>query len=439
MTSPFRFLAAALLLLATQPALAQSEEAERLRIHGSNLLGSHLAPMLVENWLRQIGYTQIKRRELGSTRTEIGAVRDGEALVVEIDKHGTASGFKAIIDDEADISMSAREPNATEIDDAWQLGNLRSATQEWVVGLDGLVVLVAPGNPLSAVSVQQLRDLVSGKLANWKQLGGAEGRISVHTLPAASGTQEAIARLLSTGKAAQSGLVRHRSAAEVVAAVQADPGSIGIVSLRAPRGKLRAVAIRSGGRSFAPDTLAVASEDYPLVRRVYLHTPQLVIALGRSFAQWVVSPAGQAVVERSQFASLAIRPLAPARIDNAPDEYQKLVVKAQRLPMTLRFSTGLDLFDSRGRQDIERLAVYLQRPENAGRRVVLMGFANPQPGSPMQSLFMSQERADYVSSELLALNMKVVTVRGFGGRLNLLDASQPASRYRNDRVEVWLR
>ena len=42
---------------------------------------------------------------------------------------------------------------------------------------------------------------------------------------------------------------------------------------------------------------------------------------------------------------------------------------------------------------------------------------------------MSQERADYVSSELLALNMKVVTVRGFGGRLNLLDASQPASRF----------
>ncbi len=221
--------------------------------------------------------------------------------------------------------------------------------------------------------------------------------------------------------------------------MQADPGSIGIVSLKAPRGSLRAIAIRSGGGSFAPDILAVGSEDYPLVRRVYFHTGQLITALGRSFAQWVVSPAGQAVVERSQFASLSIRPSSPAPVAGAPEEYRKIVAKAQRLPMTVRFSTGLDLFDSRGRQDVERLAVYLQRPENAGRRVVLVGFANPQPGSPMQSLFMSQERADYLSSELLALNLKVVTVRGFGGRMNLLDASQPTSRYRNDRVEVWLR
>ena len=102
-------------------------------------------------------------------------------------------------------------------------------------------------------------------------------------------------------------------------------------------------------------------------------------------------------------------------------------------------ATGLDLFDSRGRQDIERLAAYLQRPESAGRRVVLVGFADPQPKAPMQALFLSQERADYVSSELLALNLKVVAVRGLGGRMSLVDGAQPAARYRNDRVEVWLR
>ena len=62
-----------------------------------------------------------------------------------------------------------------------------------------------------------------------------------------------------------------------------------------------------------------------------------------------------------------------------------------------------------------------------------------QPGAPMQSLFLSQERVDLVSSELLALNLKVITVRGFGGTMTLLDASQPSSRHRNERVEVWLR
>lgn len=439
MTSLFRVLVLAVALLACQSAAAQADDTERLRVHGSNLLGSRLVPALVESWLKDIGYSQVKRRELGPARTEIGAVRDGQPLIVEIDKRGTASGLQAIIDGNAEICMSARQPNAREIDDAWQLGDLKSPTQEWVVGLDGLVLLVSPDNPVSALSKQQLRDVLTGRIRDWKQLGSAAGPIAVHTLSASSGTQEAITRIVLAGDKPAPGLFRHVSQADVLTAVRRDARSIGIIGLRAPRGGLRALAMTSGSRSIPPDALSIGSEDYPLTRRLYFHTGQMITALGRGFAQWVVSPAGQAAVERSQFVSLSVRPQAPGRIDMAPAEYRQMVAEAQRLPMTLRFSTGLDLFDSRARQDIERLAAYMQRPENAKRRVVLMGFANPQPLSPMQSLFMSQERADFVSSELLALNMKVVTVRGFGGRMNLLDASQPTSRYWNDRVEVWLR
>ena len=439
MTSLFRVLVFAVALFACQSARAQADDAERLRIHGSNLLGARLVPALVETWLKDIGYSQIKRRDLGPSRSEVGAVRDGLPLIVEIDKRGTASGLQAIIDGNAEICMSARQPNAREIDDAWQLGDLKSPTQEWVVGLDGLVLLVSPDNPVSALSKQQLRDVLGGRIRDWKQLGAAAGPIAVHTLSSASGTQEAINRIVLAGDKSAAGLTRHADQTGVLAAVRRDARSIGIVGLRAPRDGLRALAISTGGRSFLPDALNIASEDYPLAQRVYFHTGQLITALGRGFAQWVVSPAGQAAVERSQFVSLSIKPLPPSRMDKAPAEYQQMVASAQRLPMTLRFSTGLDLFDSRARQDIERLAVYMQRPENANRRVVLMGFANPQPRSPMQSLFMSQERADLVSSELLSLNMKVVTVRGFGGKMNLLEASQPASRFWNDRVEVWLR
>lgn len=439
MTSLLRVLVVAFALLACLSAKAQDDDAERLRIHGSNLLGARLVPALVDAWLTEIGYTQIKHRRLGPARTEIGAVRDGQPLVVEIDKRGTASGLQAIIAGDAEICMSARQPNAREIDDAWQLGDLKSPTQEWVVGLDGLQLLVSPDNPLPALGLQQLRDVLDGRIRDWKQLGAAAGPITVHTLSAASGTQETLSHIVLAGRKPTGAFASHSSPAEVVAAVRRDSRSIGIVGLRTPRAGLRALAISAGGRAFAPDALNVSSEDYPLTRRVYFHTGQLITALGRSFAQWVVSPAGQAAVERSQFVSLSVRPQAPGRIDTAPAEYQQIVAKAQRLPMTLRFSNGLDLFDSRARQDVERLAVFLQRPENANRRVVLMGFANPQPRTPMQSLFLSQERVDFVSSEMLALNMKVITVRGFGGKMNLLEASQPASRYRNDRVEVWLR
>ncbi len=435
----FRAAVFASLLLLAAPVLGQEDDAERLRIHGSNLLGDRLVPTLVQRWLTDIGYEQVKRRDPSVSRTEIAAVRDGQSLVVEIDKRGTASGLQAIISGDAQISMSARQPNAVELDDAWQLGDLKSPDQEWVLGLDGLVVLVSPDNPVTELSVAQLRDVLAGKTTDWQQLGGTPGRIQLHLLPAQSGANEALAQLLPGSERVKAAGSRHRSPSGVVAAVKNDRLAMGIVGLRSARGMLKPLAIRSGRRAFSPDFLSVGSEDYPLLRRVYFHTGQLITALGRSFAQYVVSPAGQAVVARSQFVSLQISPMRPDHLDAAPDEYTQLARKAERLPMTLRFGKGIDLFDSRSRQDIERLAAYLQRPENSRRRVMLMGFANPQPQSPYQSLFQSQERADYVSSEFLALNMKVVTVRGFGGRMNLLDPALPAARYRNDRVEVWLR
>ena len=123
----------------------------------------------------------------------------------------------------------------------------------------------------------------------------------------------------------------------------------------------------------------------------------------------------------------------------APEDYRGFVTASRRLPMTVRFGAGLDLLDSRSRQDLQRLVGLLQRPENRARRVLLMGFANPDPRSPYAALSLSQERADYVSSELLAANLKVVTVRGFGGKRPLADARQPLARWRNERVEVWLR
>jgi phosphate transport system substrate-binding protein len=144
-------------------------------------------------------------------------------------------------------------------------------------------------------------------------------------------------------------------------------------------------------------------------------------------------------VALSQFASFDLHPVPAGPIVGAPEDYRKLVAEATRLPVTLRFSTGLDLFDSRSRQDLERLALFMRRPENARKRVLLAAFANPQPSAPFQSIFMSQERVDFVSAEMLSLNMKVVSVRGFGGSMRLADANQPGARFRNDRVEVWLR
>lgn len=437
----YRFAVALLFALScvASVARAQAPEPERIRIEGSHRLGQALVPAMVDQWLSDIGYVDNRHVRKGGAVLEIHAIRDGEALVVEIRNAGTAAGIAAIIQGKADLSMSTRAPTAGELDDAWQLGNLQSPTQEWVLGLDGIVALVPQGNPLSTLRVDQLRDLVAGKHADWRSLGGPAATVTLHTLGAASGTQELASSLLRDGAPLVVRQVPHSDHASLLAAVAADPGAIALVSLRAPRTGLKALALSGASGELPPEPSSVLTEDYPLQRRVYLYSGTLIPALARSLAQYAVSPAGQAVVERSSFASVGLRVLPATAREKMPAEYVSLLGKAERLPVTLRFSNGLDLFDSRSRQDIDRLSAFLTQPDNAKRGVVLMSFANPRPSSPYQSLALSHERVDYVASELRALGIKVVMVRGFGGQMPLVNQALPAAQYRNNRVEVWLR
>lgn len=434
-----RAVATLLLTLACLANVAMAQAPDRIRIEGSHRLGQALVPAMVDQWLLDIGYVDSRRVRKGEALMEIHASRDGEPLVVEIRNTGTAAGFDAIINGRADLAMSTREPTPGELDKAWQLGNLRSATQEWVLGLDGIVALVPPGNPLSTLRLEQLRDLVAGKHRDWTSLGGAGGTITLHSLGATSGTQELASRLLLDGGPFAVRQVAHASHAAMLSAVAADPGGLALVSLRAPRAGLKALSMASPSGNLAPEPSWVLTEEYPLQRRVYLHSGTLIPALARSLAQYAVSPAGQAVVARSAFASLGLQVLDGTVLETMPADYVALRGTAQRLPMTLRFSNGLDLFDSRSRQDIDRLATFLEDPRNAKRGVVLMSFANPRPASAYQSLALSHERVDYVASELRALGIPVVMARGFGGQMPLVNQASPAAAYLNNRVEVWLR
>lgn len=431
----------AVLALSIFSAGAASAETERLRIHGSNTLGARLVPALVTQWLTEIGYAGIAQRELSAERSEIAASRDGEPLIVEIDKRGTAAGITDLIDGKAEICMSSRRPTAAELEAAWQLGRLTSSDQEWVVALDGLALVVGNDNPVRSISAVQLEGLLAGRTTRWKELGGTDAPVAWHALAEDSGIAEILA---VSGYGDHRGIAaaqRYRDPAALLAALRADPNGIALVGARQKLDGLRALPIEVGGRRIAPDAVGIGSEDYPLMRRLYFHTGQLVTALGRSFAVWVMSDAGQAVVATSEFQ--ALRLAAPtglvAAAPELPEDYRIVAGNAARLATSLRFATGLDWLDSRSRADLDRLAALLKRPENARRKLVLVGFTQPDVKSPLEAEEKSRERAERVAAQLRLLDAPVIQVRGFGGRLPLADPARPDARYRNERIEIWLR
>lgn len=435
-----RALVMSALLAASTFALAQYDAPERLRIHGSNILGERVIPDMVTAWLKQIGYSQIKRRDFGAVRTEISAVSDdGAGLVVEIDKHGTASGLADLIAGNAEISMSARPPNPRELDAAWQLGDLHSPDQEWVVALEGVAVVTAPDNPISSLSQSQLHDVVSGRIRDWRELGGEPGPIVLTTRPADTGAYELLSDLVLGGARVGAKTATYDSDIQIVAAVGNDRKALGIVGLRTPLDGVKPIALNLGAQQIDPDAVAVGSEDYPLVRRLYLHTGQLPTALGRGFAEYAISAAGQTVVERSGLISLELGTATAVLPRSASRDYAQIVGNARRLATSLHFSNGLDFLDSRARQDLERLANLLHPVGKVQRQVVLVGFAEPDPKTPYQSIWASNERVDSVSREMLKMGIHVVAARGLGGSKSLAATGQASARYRDERVEVWVR
>jgi phosphate transport system substrate-binding protein len=80
--------------------------------------------------------------------------------------------------------------NAGELDQLAQhgFGDMRSAEHEHVVGLDGIVVIVSPRNPVAKLSLEQLQGIFSGAISNLRPIGGAAGKINVYARDSKSGT-----------------------------------------------------------------------------------------------------------------------------------------------------------------------------------------------------------------------------------------------------------
>lgn len=420
-------------------ANAQYANAERLRIHGSNTLGARLVPALVKTWMQSLGYEDIERVERGISITEVRGMRDGEPLVVEIARNGSATGMQALVTDNAEVAMMSRPPNAAEIDSAWQLGDLRAPDQEFVIALDGLAVMVHRDNPVRALGMAQLRDVLSGRITDWRELGGLPGPIRVFT-PTQGGELEFLQERVMEG-APLTASRQSLPVGRVSAAVAGSRGAIGIMGLRSPVAALsRPLAIGRGGEALLPTRINVQSEDYPLVQRYSLYGGQMMSALGRSFALFAVGRRAQEAVAAAGHIAVTLRPARQQPLPPGLEEYRSAVAGGERLPVSLRFNTGSlqSLFDSRAQRDLDRIVAFMRLPGNTHRQVTVLAFGSADPAGSLVSTLVSTDRANVVADYLQGQGVVVRRSAGLGVLRPLVGTAHPQATYINDRVEVWV-
>jgi phosphate transport system substrate-binding protein len=411
------------------------------RIHGSNTIGAELVPALAEAFLaRETGDKSPVRKRIAEDEMRVEArTADGETSSIEIHAHGSSTAFTDLASSACDVGMSSRRIRPEEISALASLGPMASAASEHVIALDGIAVVVNPANPISKLTLGALASVFDGDVARWTGLGGADVPIHVRARDDRSGTYDTFRTLVLGARALSPGASRYESSDALADAVAADTGAIGFVGLAYVRSAKPVMIEEPGSTPLLPSATTVASEEYPLSRRLYLYAPPAAPAPARRFVDFAVSDDGQAVVGRSGFVDL--RPTCDANAASCPGcpaEVKRAVEGACRVSVDFRVDPSSGQLDTRALRDLERVSAMVTRGSQSGRKVQLLGFSDAA-ATRAESEAASLARAQDIASQLRARGLAVGGVYGFGSRLEIASDASEVGRERNRRVEVWLK
>jgi phosphate transport system substrate-binding protein len=413
-----------------------------LRLAGSDIVGDRLGPALAQAFLQSQGATNLQIIPGSNSEEKIveGVLPgDTDPSSIEITASDSTRAFTSLAEETCDIGMTSRRIKPDEAAKLVTLGNMTSAGSEHILGLDGIAVIVNPSNHISELRKDELRRIFAGDITDWSQVGSSRGAIKVYARDEQSGVFEAFNNVVLAGKSLATSARRFANSNALSDAVSGDPNGIGFVSLPDVHNTKSIAVSDKGAEALKPTRLTVATEDYPLSRRLYLYTPGTARnKYMQMFVEFTLSKQGQEVVAESGFVSQNVQPIAQTVSDGAPEEYKLLTEGAQRLSTDFRFQAGKSEQDSKAQADLDRIASLIADQQGVGSRILLFGFSD-NLGTPEASQALSLDQAKTVESELVQRGIKPAVVRGYGSVLQVASNDTSDGREMNRRVEIWIK
>jgi phosphate transport system substrate-binding protein len=226
-------------------------------------------------------------------------MRKNPGVEVSVSESGSGNGAKGIINGTCDVADMSRFMKENEFKAAVEGGVTPVAH---VVAMDGLPILVHPANPVGGLTVEQVRDIFSGKIKNWKEVGGPDLKIVKVSRDTNSGTYETFEELVMKGGLISQDTEYVGSNGAVRQRVQSTPASIGYAGLGFVDDTVKALEINET----YPDQDTVSSGMYPIARPLFMFTngyPKLGSPL-HQFVTIYLSPEGQEIIEEIGFVPL---------------------------------------------------------------------------------------------------------------------------------------
>lgn len=209
---------------------------------------------------------------------------NNQDVTIEINQTGSSSGIKDTISGTTEIGMSSRELTDEESK------NLKEVT----IAVDGIGVVVNKNNPVKNLTLEQIKDIFTGKITNWSEVGGEDKEIVVVSREEGSGTRTAFQEILnySTEDTVKNAIVNNSTGATKVM-VEENDNAIGYMSIGYIDDSIASVNV-DGVEATADN---VKSGEYKIQRPFLLVYKEGALSEeGQEFIDFILSDKGQAIV-----------------------------------------------------------------------------------------------------------------------------------------------
>ena len=227
-------------------------------------------------------------------------LKNNPSRSVTVTGGGSGVGISALLEGTTDIAQASRR---IKFDERQKMQQKGKTPKEVIVAYDALAVVVNPSNKVTNLTREQLEGIFTGKITNWKEVGGDDLKIVPYSRETSSGTYEFFKESVLRNRNYMNGIMSMPATGSIIQSISQTRGAIGYVGLAYLNKDVKPIHISydKGQTYTAPSVANAKKKSYPIVRPLYFYYEAKSEAAVKPFIDYVLSPAGQKIVSEIGF------------------------------------------------------------------------------------------------------------------------------------------
>jgi phosphate transport system substrate-binding protein len=223
-------------------------------------------------------------------------MKNNKDITIQVTGGGSGTGIAALLNGSTDICNASRPMKQSEIEKLREKYNSNGV--EIKVAIDGLSVYANKANKkINELTLEQIKNIYTGKITNWKDVGGNDSKIIMYGRENSSGTYVYFKEHVLQNEDFNSEVQSLPGTAAVVNAVSKDKNAIGFGGAAYAKG-IKEIAVKkdAASKAFLPVKKNIESGEYPISRFLFMYTRTKPEGNIKKFIDWALSKEGQAIV-----------------------------------------------------------------------------------------------------------------------------------------------